>query len=573
MITVTSKPDSYTSIVSGLSSVPVPVSACWKWCLQADAADGITVTGSKATVTVTFPAVPTVPANGTPFVIWGEPFTIQSASAYTGVSFKVESNGLLTALNFILMIQANYFFNRATVTTYAAVGATSQVTITWNDCREQAKFVAEQMVFTGLTATGATASYLNGVSPVYVDGHRLISRFGYYQDATSLFLPTSKMVGMETDRQCSTLGEVCPDYNAAVRGQLFTMLPALTTTSFIDRIDGGRSMMRVFGIEYGWVYRADCQAKTGTTKKSEYVLGINAAFDVDDEFGMRRYWPSHPLGFPPGQTIPDYLTTQPQRIELSWDSFKWLWITNNWSAAHGLHTLTAVFALYKKGVAGVFEFIETVIATNAAAYYQPINFNVSPGYVLANAPTLTELTLDYYTVTVRGQQTTGGLNVFNASQSLDFKPVHACDGMTDVYFLGPAGGIDTVIVVIQERELVREGQEIRLYTDCADTRENRAKYGGRSTVNLRTYERITFTVDLPNTQPANQWAKHLLQSPQHWIKVISQYDEDIELPGTPLAKKMLLDSSGVTIFRAGEGLRITATGYLADIQTQTGTEP
>jgi len=135
MITITEQPPSIASILTEPKAPPVPVSECWRWCLQPDAIDAIDTPGSNALVTVTFPAVPTIPADGTTFRIWGYDFTIDSGQAYTSTSFEVTAVGLFTALNFLKMIQSNFFFNRAVQLGFAVVGFDYQVTIILNDCR------------------------------------------------------------------------------------------------------------------------------------------------------------------------------------------------------------------------------------------------------------------------------------------------------------------------------------------------------------------------------------------------------------------------------------------------------
>ena len=578
MITITEQPPSIAAnetFINDPKQPPVPLSDCWKWCLQPDAADAVSTPGAHAEVVVTFPATTSVPADGTAVKIWGYDFTVQSGTDFTSSSFKVETSGLLTLLNFASMLSANLFFNRAVTYSFAIVGSDFEFTVSWIECREQPRFVAEHMDFTGVEATGATATYTNGTSPVYVDGYKIISRIGYYQDASNTFYPISRFVGLQADNQCTGVGAVCPQYVGDVESQLYTDLPDLTSTSFISAIQGGRSLMKLFSLEYGWVYRNNCQAESGTIKKSDLVLGINAAFDVDDPFQMRRYWYNHPDGFPEGQFVPDFLTTQPKAIPLCWESFVWLWLLNNWQSEFGQYRLNARFMLYKKGV-GYFEAFEHIIndpLTMGSSWHQPVNFNVSPQYVLDNAPTLTEVDLDFYEVQVSGIEMLSTDVLFNASEILRFVPDHCCAGNTDVYFLTPPGGIGTLLVKIDEREIVQDGQEIFLQTVCGSDRLDRARYGGRSLMALRSYEKISFSVNAPATMEWQRWFKHFRSSPQHWIRVSDEAASNLNLGGTPLAKKMLLDPGSIKIYTAGQGIQFTATGYLQDIPTQKGTEP
>lgn len=577
MIAVTEEPFSISGLLVD-TKPPVPLSDCWRWCLQPDDADVIETPGAQATVVITVPSTPTVPADGTAFKVWGYDFTVDSSSPYTSESFAVDTTpilgGVYTALNIGNMFLANLFFNRAVTITGDTDGPIT-VTLTWIECREQPRFSVDHMVFTGITAIGGSAVATNGTTPVYVEGYKIITNFGYYQDAafTKLF-PITKFSGIEPDKQCTDVGQVCVDFASDAQSMLYTELPELTSTSFITAIQCGRSLMRLFSIQYGWVYRDGCIAKSGTIKKSDMVLGINAAFDINDPYSMRRYWYAHPAGYPNGQFVSDYLTTQPKSIPLCADSFAWLWFLNNWQDVFGAYNVRARFVLYKKGVSGAFEFIETEInnhATDGHAWHQPINFNVSPRYVLDNAPTLTEETLDFYEVQVIGV-TIPDDEVFDMTEYLRYVPGHCCDETTDIYFLTPAGGIGTILAEVEQRELVQDGQEISLQVDCGDTRSNRGRYGGRTLVSIRNYERITFRIDTPQTTDWERWLKHFRSSPQHWIKVLDETGFGLGVPGEPIAKKLIIQPDAAQIARSGGGIEFRCTGYLADIPTQKGTE-
>lgn len=573
MISITSEPPSLGSNIniSTQKQPPVPVSDCFRWCLQADTADAITTPGSQASVVILFPAVCSVPANGTAFKIWGVEFTVQNSSDYTSNSFKVETVGVLTFLNFAYMIASNLFFNRALTMSAVVVGSDFELTLTWNECRAQERFSAPDMDFAALDAgVGTTSTFTNGSSPVYVEGFKIIARPIVFEGETISSYPLGPLEALEVDLLCSSVADVCVDFRPDFEQQLFTRLPDLTATSFIDEIENGRSLMKFFGIEYGWIYRTNCQAQSGTIQRSGRVLGINAALPIEDQYGMRRYWHDHPEGYPPGQTVPEFLTYQPKsRHTLCLNSFSWLWLTNNFQRLYGInYRLVARFRLYKKGFGGFFEeFRHTVMNSdpNKNTWYQAICFNTSPAFVLLNAPTLTSDNLIGYEVQVFGENSAGAV-LFTASESLRFEVVNACNNCTDVYFLTSPGGIGTQPVTIKEKEVVSSGNEIKISTSCDLSNTDRARYGGRTLVSLRSYERVTFEVNLPNTPEHERWIKDLRKSPQTWLKV-SDFD------GRPLARKMILDSGAVKIFKTGEGISVEMTGYLSDIPTQKGVEP
>lgn len=572
MITITEEPPSITDTAyTELKAPPVAVSECFKWCLQADTSDAITTPGGQAFVQVLFPAVCSVPANGTEFKIWGFTFTIDDSQDYTANSFEVDAFGFISWLNFVNMIQANLFFSRAVTVVGEVVGSDFQATITWNDCREQERFSGADVDLTELDNLGGSSSFANGSSPVYVEAFKILSRAVYYQDATLAIYPLGRLEALEADLLCDSVSEICVDYRLDIEQKLFTRLPELSSTSFIDEVENGRSIMRLFSLEYGWSYRTDCQVQSGTIRRSGRVLGVNAVFPPEDQYGMRRYWHEHPSGYPPGQTAPDFLTLQPKtKHTLCLSSFSWLWMTNNFQHAYGInYRLRVKFQLYKIGTNGVFEefdytALDSVVDSNS--WYQCVNFNTSPAFVLANAPSIVSGELAGYDVQVFGVENFTTTVLFTASEKLHYDVVDACSGCTDLYFLGSPGGIGTQIARVTEREVVTAGKEILINSSCDLSNIDRAKYGGRSLTSLRSYERVSFTIELPRTTEHERWIKDFRKSPQHWLR-IEDYD------GEPMAKKMLLDGNSVKVFREGEGINVEATGYLADIVSQKGIEP
>lgn len=579
MITITSQPLSIPRDEIGGSfdkQPPVPMSDCLRWTLQADASDAIVTPGAKASITVVIPFTCTVPADGTPLKIWGYDFEVNGTEDFTSSSFKVDTIGLITVLNFANMLSANLFFNRALYGgIFSIVGSTYEITFEWIECREQPRFAVEHMDFTALTALGGSGSFANGVSPVYVEGFKIVTRAGFFQDATSEFLPISKLVGIEADKLCDEVGEVSVDYRRDIELGLFTHFPDLTSTSFISSIENGRSLMRLLALEYGWVYRENCQGQSGTIKKSDIVLGINAAFDVDDPYQMRRYWHNHPEGFPPGQFLPDFLTTQPKSMKLCWNSFAWLWFLNNRQQEFGQYRVVARFNVFNASFQEQFLVTVNNPLTMGSSFYQPVNFNISPQFVLDNTPTLTAANIVGYEVKVDIYETLTNDIIDNGSEILTFYPGHCCDETTDLYFLTPPGGWTTQIIDIEERNMVRDGQEINIQVSCAEDRIAKARQGGRTLVSLRTYERISFVIYALNDDENRRWLKHLTQSPQHKIKVPGERVFSV-YPASdvaPIAKKFLLDLDSVKISVTGQGIEYRATGYLADIPTQKGVEP
>lgn len=569
MITVTKQPPNIESFADP-QTPPVPLSDCIEWCLKPDTGDVFTSVGAKAKIVFTIPATCTVVADGTPFTVWGHDFTVDSATPYTSTSFKIETLGLLTIINLGNMFAANIFFQRNTVfTDFHAVGPNFEFTLEWRECREQPNFAGSNMDLAVFASLGGNAVPMNGTSPVYVDAYRLLVAAVRWKDATFEFSHLSALAGLDVEKLCDTVGEMCLELNADIANDLYTLLPALTNTSFISSIDNGRSMMRYYSLEYGWTYRENCVPKSGTLMRSNRVLVLNASFDIDDPYQIRRYWNGHPDGFPPDQYVPDFLTTQPKTIFLCRDSFKWLWLLNHWQDdGFGQYDLVARWVAYKPDgtIQGIYTETVNDPATMGSSSYQAVCFNASPSHLfdVLGAP---ESQISAYKIQVIGTNPTDHDDIyFNASEYLRFEVQHCCGDTTDLYFLGVPGGIDTVPVRVDSVETLQSGgEEINVQISCGSSRQDRATNGGRSLVATRVYQKMKMSLRVPRNDAWARWMKHLRQSPQRWIKVIDE-------GGFPIAKKIVFENGSIKTKESGVGSDIELIGYLQDVPTQPGTE-
>ena len=565
MIEITSEPRSTANPGSGPHAQPLPLSDCLQWCMQPDAADGISTLGSQATVVITWPATPTVPANGTTFTIWGYTFTVNNAQAFTSMSFQVTTSGTTTARNMVNMLNANLFFRRAA--RIIVSGATSrEVQITWSDCREQQSFGDDAMNMDALIAAGASKVVTNGVSPEYVAGYRLIFRLLKYSTPAQDFVPVTQFEGIDPNKGCSTIEEACINLMRDAAGMVYTPMPDLVNDGEPDQLTD--SILGRFKLEYGWTYRDDnCQPQSGTIKQTDEVMVWNAAFEPKEVYGVRRYWTGADDGFPPGQYVPDFLTTQPKILSVCTDSYSWLWLLNSFTDEYeDIGSVVLRISVYKKGTPGVFDILEFVYPP--VLWYQPYIFNVSVGRVLDNVVGVTDETLDRYEV--QAVLLDSGDNVLaNASEYLTYVVAPSCcEESTDVYFLTPAGGIGTMLVRIDETEAVQEGREILTDVPCNTAgfyQSAKAKYGGRSLSQITAYERVTISATETATDEYIDYFKHFKMSPQRWLRVTSA-------DGSHMAYKFLPEPGGVQIFRAGENVVLRATGRLIDLIVQQPNE-
>ena len=562
MITILTEPQN--TPVDDIASVdpkgvPVPVSDCFTWCLQLDDADAVTTAGSNATVVVLFPNSTSIVSPGTPFKIWGYDFTVDNSVSFTSNSFKTVSLGRTTAANFANMIRGNMFFARAATVTLVDTGTGYLVTITWNDCREQANFTGAAMDFLAITATGAEPTYTNGVSPVYVSGVKVVTQLIYNNDLNTP-MPVSEFEGHQVDNLCDSVAPVCIDYRTDIEGQLYTILPELSIDSFTTMGENAQSLMKVFQLNYGWIYRDNCVARSGTFMQSAYVVGINAAFPKNDPYGMRRYWFNHPDGFPTGQTLQKFLTSQPSGIRICENSYSWLWLTNNFSEVFGAdYKLVASFTTYFEGDAiGAANFVIMDSSTNPNQWFYPICFNTSPGHVSEITSTAI---YDYYTVRVILTEL-GGEPIASVTELMKYVTVRCdCNKATDVYFLTPQGGYSTMLVDVVSESVTREGAEVNLYTPCSWDFDKKNKEGGRTLVNLRNYQTKTIRASaLSNNEENIRWFQDFILSP---VKFIKEVNGDVEF-----ARKIIIDPGTVEIRTTGEFSELTATIYLPDISVQ-----
>lgn len=564
MITITSQPPNIDTDTDPKEQ-PVPLSDCLQWCLQPASGDVITTPGAAASVTIEWPNVPTVPADGTTFTLWGRTFTVDSAQAYTSMSFQITTTGLQTARNMVNMLRANLFFRRAT--TAQTSGPDNQdVLIGWTDCREQDNFGDDAMDMTALETAGATVTVTNGTSPVYVDGYKIVFRLLKYDAQADDFLPVTQFEGADPNRGCSTVEEMCINMVRDAAGLLYTQMPDLETEGEPDPLLD--SVLGRFRLEYGWTYRnGNCEPQSGTFMQSGQVLVLNAAFEPRETYGVRRYWKGATGGFPSGQTVPDFLTTQPKKLSVCTDSFAWLWLLNSFTDAYpDIGSLKLVFTVYKKGTPGVFGTYEAIYPT--VEWYQAYIFNVSVGRVLENVVGIDEDTLDRYDV--KAVLLDGGDDVIaDASETLTFVvSAMCCEESTDVYFLTPAGGIGTMLCRVEDITMSQEGERIFSEVPCntvGDYQTVKAKYGGLSPAGVQAFESLTISA-VENYSPDQvNYFRQFVASPQKWIRIATA-------DGGFMAHKFIVEASEVSIFKAGDKVTLTAKGRLQDSPVQMPNE-
>ena len=529
----------------------IPVTDCLQWGLQPDNADVFTAAGSAATVVVTFPAFMSAPMSPG-FKIWGYDFqALGSASEnWSATHFVVAALGAKSAEYFANMILANHFFYKnATVT---LVNRT--VTITWKTCGEQINFGTAAMVFANLTGIGVTATATNGTSPELVEGFKLVCSLLARNDAGGWDEVTSEQA-CSVPTSCADAGTVFVNYMDVARRFVFTELPELTATSFIAP---GNNVARQFALRYGFIYRDACQPVSGSFYVSDPAIVINAAFQVEDFAGMRRYLLNSVDGLPSGQSLPFFLTTQPKNLQIGIDSFAWLWLICN-STAATFDTLRLTFSVMSRTGTLTVHHYEIAAPANI---WQAVNFNVSPAF-LQDEFSINPENVKYYDVTASAWG--DGDIIGPVAESLRYIMSNYCGNTTDLYFLTPAGGHGTVFVSYEETEVSQDGTEIYQDVACGVSLTDRAMYRGATIINSTATETVKLASVQVDTPEMRAYFRDLKASPQRWLKVPTT-------DGGFVAKKLYIETGGITIYTANGQLILTISGK-CDIQTQVGIEP
>jgi hypothetical protein len=543
---------------SPTTSQPIPISDCLRWVFEPDSADVITTPGVIAEIVVTFPGSPTDPGNGTEFVMWGYTFTTDSGSDFTATSFDVVvGNKLSTMNNFAGMVASNFFFARAVS---VEVGA-STVTLTWNECGEQENFGATQMFFDNIEGSAITSAVAtNGTTPVYVDGYRIayrLRRTDVNTEANSGYV--TNFEGMEPNKGCTTVDDAAFDAMPTVRRLLKTPIPDLDLTHPAVAYDG---IIQYFSLIYGWIYRdGNCQSQSGLFEFTGRSFVWNAYFQAKDVYRTRKYWPGATGGLPPGQSYVKFLTTSPDKMRVFVDSKCWLWYMVN-GAIQSWTNLRLNIAATKHDGSGT---LTSVIVSDSGYGINAVN--VSPDYIISLGMSgITAETLSHYTVKIMTQNSGSEFDVTQITEDKTFYVMTACntDKFTDLYFLTPIGGIGTIPVQIIESNVNQAGDEILLDVPCTASREDKARYGGRTLSNIRSYESFTFrSIDNGNV---TEFFRDLKLSPQRWVKMDAE-------DGSVVARKLIIEPGGVKIYEDGPTVTVEVTGYLGDIIIQSGTEP
>lgn len=554
------------TVQSTPGDIPVPVSDCLEWCLLPDEADVFDTPGSFATVEVTFPdTVSSIPANGSTFTLWGIEFTVDSAIVpSTANAFRIVSSGNISGAAFRQMLNANSFFLQNTrVEVNPDLFALRSTLITWKACGAQAKFSGDQMDLQTLLDAGCTVVVTNGVSAIGTPGYLIQVRLFRRDNETLVDYPVTLLKGYRPKAACSDIQAECIDFMRDAARLLFTPMPDLTYTSEIPVTEN--TMSGLFLIEYGWVERDEnCQAVSGNFYRTDPVAVFNTVFDVEDKYGMQRYYQDHPLGPPPvAGNAAMFMSSKPLIQRLTPKSYAWLWLMHGFDAmvsGSSLDTIKLVFnVFYTNGTTG-----QIKVDYDPGRYPQVYNFNVSPGRVFSLFSIVDPTTVSKYFVRVEAWQDSPAQLLANVSTETYFSIDHSCNSdVIDAYFRCSGGGIDTILVERRERDVEQQGVEICLNTPCGISRADSAKYGGRIITQTRAFERVTLVARENYSEDHVNQFRDFKRSTERWIMVKELSPSKFDV--TYIAKSLILETGSVKIYRSGEFVELVATGYMADM--------
>lgn len=542
---------------------PIPISSDLIWVLQANGADVVYTAGVNAVIEVTFPATPSIPANGTEFTLWGQLFTVDDALAYTGNSFKMVSSGVTSSGNFWGMIVSNWFFYQATVAAWDST--LRKVTITWKNCGEQAAFTGDAMEYAALTGAGLTVSVTNGTTPVYADNYKIVCRFLRFETFSligalgGLTFPEA----FDVDKTCTGTNALLLNYMEVCKKTFYPLIPDLGANTFIDypafaddfQFWVNTGIASYFLIEYGDIWRESvtCKVKTGTTTRSSFAFVWNAYFSPEDIYGMRRYWPGHVSGLPEDQSNWRFLTNKPGYQKIAKDSFCWLWFVNFESATN----LYARFECYDLNgdPLPIYDFE----LPNPSHKFQ--NFNASPLHIAINSAISVD-DLSHYDVHLRASNGT----TVRTEKTRFIIDRECCINGTDVYFVNQLGVIGTLLVEIDEKISVQTSTEVLVGRKRTASVSQSTAYGGRTQRNFRQYQEVTIKARDTFGEEQIRWFESFRISSHKWLKVKAS-------DGTFQRQKFLVNSGDVRIYKSGGNVELVATGVLQDIEIQSPTDP
>lgn len=537
--------------------IPEPVSNRLAWTIQPDSADVLETVGSFATVQVTFPASGiTVPANGTEFTLWGHTFTIDDTTSFTQNSFELETSGNSSGINFKEMLKANFFFSKTVISNGA--GGNRDTIITWEGCGEQENFTGAAMDLSALETAGATVTITNGMTAVKVNGYVMQARL-LKMDADGIYQPITKYEGFQPVINCNAVQALTIDFMEEARRTLYTSIPDLNVTS--EQAPEDTTAVGMFKLQVGWTYKDDnCQPLSGNFITSDAVMVYNTVFDLEENWGMKRFIYDHteitPFDIP---KWPRWLTNKPERLALGYESIAWLWLSGAYNISLTPEDIRVTFnVFYNNGTTA-----QAHVDYPFVAEWQLHNFNVSPKRLLSLFSLVDLSTVSHYFVRAIARDEFGA-SIGTIGYETYFSVESPCEETTDLYFLTPYGGIGTMFCDIVEKSHNQSANEICLDVPVMATRQEQARYGGYMQNQVRNQESVTLRCRRNYTEDEVAYFRSFKASPERWIQIPETGLDGSGQLYNYIAKRFLVDPGGVQIFQEGDYIELIVTGKIGN---------
>lgn len=449
---------------------PIALSDGVIFSLLADPSDYQTTAGSKANFTVDFGSG-SVPANGTEFTLWGKVFTFDDTTPFSATSFEFTGTAATDSVNFAAMLNANIFFRK--VSEVSVNTATGVVTVTWKACGEQSNFdtSATGFDFASLTAAGATCAQTNGIDPVFIEGFKLVWCLG--RMVGNVFTPIMEFESSAPSFDCSGAAPLRLDLTNVCSNVLYTPFPDNGCTGDTAEIPLTDAFFKLL---YGFVYREDCQPKSGTLLSTDFFKVANVNLPAGEyRYGMRQFVYSHTAGLPPGYQETDLMTSQPYFFKLPIDAYFWAWY---WVEHDNSDGLRMSIEIYPIGGGSASTVTKTIGFEDHGMHYMELTLACA---VVGASPGILATNVEKIVYWIESDETGVGWTQVSKAYTISF--FSRCENVVDVYFRCPAGGIATLAMTRVEMDASQESNIVDTVRNNNElsTRE-RELYVGRQTI-------------------------------------------------------------------------------------------
>lgn len=478
--------------------------------------------------------------NGEEINIMGIVFTVSdtsasSASTWNGTTVSGETN----RDNFADMLRKSYYFSDYLIETNNDGGSFNI------EVRSKGNF--DQEGWDDIDDTGLSnpivGSVINGQSPSYVNGYRIMYRAEYYDGSQwCAVCDTWNVAPVPIDVDYSPLRLDVPIQGVLSR-LVKTTLPVLTqAATALDATITKQIRVRAGSQKSGATTAVDYNEFT-TTDEIEI---INAALQVDGDSDMSAF--IYSVG-----SSAKFLSSRPQVSKVCSGDYVWLWYYCNALAVHEANgDDTSGMAI---------EINMTFKSGNTTLGVGNSDISLVDGVLIIPVGPANSLhdyslypTADKVIINLTAEEPTTR-ETFQLSLPYTFHIVKECCNDAQLFFLSPFGGYDTLsFVKTTAIEISSEMTEICTDDPCGG---DLLSYG-KSQTNGKSFERVVLeTTDYQKNPSIRRFLRDFKISESRFILT---KDED----GNDMLRRFLVESGSLRVWQDGEKLRISLAGYYAN---------